>query len=47
VYDRERYDTVGDEVTMVRTERYAEPEGGVKIQKDKKGRMSISVPKYL
>jgi hypothetical protein len=47
VYDRERYDTVGDEVTMVRTERFVEPEGGVKIQKDKKGRMSISVPKYI
>ncbi|EHL02457.1 hypothetical protein M7I_1537 [Glarea lozoyensis 74030] len=47
VYDRERYDTYGDEVTMVRTERFVEPEGGVKIQKDKKGRMSISVPKYI
>jgi hypothetical protein len=47
VYDRERYDSVDDEVTMVRTERFVEPEGGVRIQKDKKGRMSISVPKYI
>lgn len=48
VYDRERYDTVGEEVTtLVRRERIEEPEGGVKIVKDKKGRMSISVPKYI
>ncbi|KAG9238622.1 hypothetical protein BJ875DRAFT_501877 [Amylocarpus encephaloides] len=48
IYDRERYDTVGDEVTLVRREeRFVEPEGGVRIQKDKKGRMSISVPKYI
>ncbi|KAL3427741.1 hypothetical protein PVAG01_01250 [Phlyctema vagabunda] len=38
----------GDEVTLVRRERIVEPEGGapVRIEKDKKGRMSISVPKY-
>ncbi|CAG8975097.1 hypothetical protein HYALB_00008937 [Hymenoscyphus albidus] len=46
VYDRDRYE--GEEVTtLVRTERVAEPEGGVRIVKDKKGRMSISVPKYV
>jgi hypothetical protein len=28
-----------------RVERFREPEGGVRIEKDKKGRMSISVPK--
>jgi len=37
----------GEEVTLVRRERIIEPDGGVKIEKDKKGRMSISVPKYL
>ena len=36
----------GDEVTLVRREKIVEPEGGVRIEKDRKGRMSISVPKY-
>lgn len=34
------------DVTIVKKE-YIEPEGGVKIIKDKKGRMAITVPKYL
>ncbi|PBP19771.1 hypothetical protein BUE80_DR009410 [Diplocarpon rosae] len=46
LYQRDRLDHRGDEVTLVRTERIEEPEGGVKILKDKKGRMAISVPKY-
>lgn len=35
----------GRDVTIVRRERIVEPEGGVRIEKDRKGRMSISVPK--
>lgn len=46
LYERDRYETGAEEVTMVRRERIEEPEGGVRIEKDKKGRMSISVPKY-
>jgi hypothetical protein len=46
LYDRETVER-GDEVTLVRRERVSEPEGGVRIEKDKKGRMSISVPKYI
>jgi hypothetical protein len=45
LYDRDRFETSGEEVTVVRRER-VEEEGGVRIEKDKKGRMSISVPKY-
>ncbi|KAE8453655.1 hypothetical protein EG329_009166 [Mollisiaceae sp. DMI_Dod_QoI] len=45
LYERDRYDS-DEEVTLVRRERIEEPEGGVRIEKDKKGRMSISVPKY-
>ncbi|KAH6678461.1 hypothetical protein B0J14DRAFT_650680 [Halenospora varia] len=47
LYDSDRYETTGQEVTLVRRERIVEPEGGVRIEKDKKGRMSISVPKYV
>lgn len=49
IYDRERdrYEGVNEEVTLVRRERVSEPEGGVRIEKDKKGRMAISVPKYV
>lgn len=47
IYDRERYDGPSEEVTLVRRERISEPEGGVRIEKDKKGRMAISVPKYV
>ncbi|KAH8665906.1 hypothetical protein BGZ60DRAFT_529167 [Tricladium varicosporioides] len=48
LYDSDRYETTsGQEVTLVRRERIIEPEGGVRIEKDKKGRMSISVPKYI
>ncbi|TAQ90559.1 hypothetical protein B7494_g1134 [Chlorociboria aeruginascens] len=36
-----------EEMTIVRREKISEPEGGVRIEKDKKGRMSISVPKYV
>ncbi|CAL3968881.1 hypothetical protein PZA11_004842 [Diplocarpon coronariae] len=37
LYQRDRLDGRGEEVTLVRTERVEEPEGGVKILKDKKG----------
>ena len=47
LYDRETIDRPGEEVTIVRRERVSEPEGGVRIEKDKKGRMAISVPKYI
>ena len=46
LYDRETIERGGEEVTLVRRERVSEPEGGVRIEKDKKGRMAISVPKY-
>lgn len=46
LYERDRYETANEEVTVVRRERIEEPEGGVRIEKDKKGRMAISVPKY-
>jgi hypothetical protein len=46
LYERERIDTPSEEYTLVRRERFEEPEGGVRIEKDRKGRMSISVPKY-
>lgn len=45
LYESERYETGGDEFTVIKRER-VEEEGGVRIEKDKKGRMSISVPKY-
>lgn len=41
VYDRR------DDVMIVKKEYVEESGGGVKILKDKKGRMAISVPKYL
>jgi len=47
LYDRETIERPGEEVTLVRRERVSEPEGGVRIEKDKKGRMAISVPKYI
>jgi hypothetical protein len=47
LYDRETYERGGEEVTLVRREKLSEPEGGVRIEKDKKGRMKISVPKYI
>jgi hypothetical protein len=46
LYERERIETPGEEYTVVRRERFEEPEGGVRIEKDRKGKMSISVPKY-
>lgn len=46
LYETERYDRPEEEYTLVRRERVEEPEGGVRIEKDKKGKMSISVPKY-
>lgn len=45
LYERDTYDGPSEEITLVRRER--EPEGGVRIEKDRKGRMSISVPKYV
>ena len=47
LYDKEPYDRPGEEVTIIKRERVSEPEGGVRIEKDKKGRMAISVPKYI
>jgi hypothetical protein len=47
LYDKETIEYPGEEVTLVRRERISEPEGGVRIEKDKKGRMAISVPKYI
>jgi len=46
LYERERLERPGEEVTLVRREKIIEPEGGVRIEKDRKGRMAISVPKY-
>ncbi|KUJ20693.1 uncharacterized protein LY89DRAFT_730711 [Mollisia scopiformis] len=46
LYERDRFETANEEITLVRRERIEEPEGGVRIEKDKKGRMAISVPKY-
>jgi len=45
LYDRDHYDRVDEDVTTIRRER-VEEEGGVRIEKDRKGRMAISVPKY-
>lgn len=45
LYERDTYDGPSEEYTLVRRER--EPDIGVRIEKDKKGRMSISVPKYI
>lgn len=46
VYERDSYGGPSEEYTLVRRER--EPEvGPIRIEKDRKGRMSISVPKYL
>lgn len=47
VYDKESFRTDSEEVTIVRKEKIVEPEGGVRIEKDRKGRMAISVPKYI
>ena len=46
LYEHNSYERPVDEVVVVRKE-YVEPEGGVRILKDRKGRMAISVPKYL
>jgi len=43
LYDHER----DEDVTIIRKERVEEPDGGVRIEKDRKGRMAISVPKYI
>lgn len=45
LYERDTYGGPSEEYTLVRRER--EPDIGVRIEKDKKGRMSISVPKYI
>jgi hypothetical protein len=45
LYERDSYGGPSEEITLVRRER--EPDVGVRIEKDKKGRMSISVPKYI
>jgi hypothetical protein len=46
VFDREHFHADGEEVTIVRKEKIVEPDGGVRIEKDRKGRMAINVPKY-
>ncbi|KAH8808551.1 hypothetical protein F5884DRAFT_858081 [Xylogone sp. PMI_703] len=46
VYEKDRY-VDKDEVLVLKKEKIIEPEGGVRIEKDRKGKMSISVPKYL
>ena len=47
LYERRDIERSGEEVTLVRREKIEEePSGGVRIEKDRKGRMSISVPKY-
>lgn len=45
LYDRDHYDSDEEVTTIVRREK-VEEEGGVRIEKDRKGRMAISVPKY-
>jgi hypothetical protein len=47
LYEQDTYVRPGEEVTLVKRERISEPEGGVRIEKDRKGRMSITVPKYI
>jgi hypothetical protein len=46
LYETDRYEVPEEEYMVVRRERIEEPEGGVRIEKDRKGKMSISVPKY-
>jgi hypothetical protein len=46
LYERDTIERDGEEYTIVKRERVEEEGGGVRIEKDKKGRMSISVPKY-
>jgi hypothetical protein len=43
LYERDRFETANEEVTLVRRERIEEPEGGVRIEKDKK----VPPPKLL
>jgi hypothetical protein len=46
LYERDSYGGPSEQITLVKRER--EPDlGVVRIEKDKKGRMSISVPKYI
>ena len=47
LYEEDRHDRRGEEVIVVRKEKISEPEGVVRIEKDRKGRTSISVPKYI
>jgi len=47
LYEEDRIYDRRDEVMVVKKEYVEESGGGVKILKDKKGRMAISVPKYL
>lgn len=47
MYDKEHFHANGEDVTIVRKEAIIEPDGGVRIEKDRKGRMAISVPKYI
>ena len=50
LYERDRYEDRyeedDEEVTIIRKERIEEPSNGVRLEKDRKGRMSISVPKH-
>lgn len=47
VYDEQRFGNDSEEVTVIRKEKIIEPDGGVRIERDRKGRMAISVPKYI
>lgn len=46
VYDEQRFHGESEDITVIRKEKVIEPDGGVRIEKDRKGRMAISVPKY-
>jgi hypothetical protein len=46
LYDRDSWSDREEEVRIVRKEKVVEEDGGVRIEKDRKGRMAISVPKY-
>lgn len=47
VYDEQRFHNADEDVTIIRKEKVIEPDGGVRIEKDRKGRLAISVPKYI
>jgi hypothetical protein len=47
VYDEQRFHNESEDITVIRKEKVIEPDGGVRIEKDRKGRLAISVPKYI